>query len=334
MLNDMHTFQRVFFVFVVSFFLALSAVLPNKANALNRSDAPFPAPWKTWEFLEPNKNTVAADQYQISPDGNTFSLQSDWSSMVYQQQQCENYMNNFDIVARVVSEGTAASGSANFTAKAGLTARTSLTNATPFNNEIMLTTQPDSSDPSKLRVNFTIPGFSPYYWVTSNVNGFPIWLKLKKRGRDVTASYSADGQTWTDMPGTLPLGLSGTSTVSFGVFTYNLSQMYYTASRPLATATFDNVAVMTFCSLTEPTASPTLTPSQPTNTPVVTQPQECVGDINGDLAVTIIDYGLLKADFLKIPPTNPKSNLNGKGNVDLADYLVLVRHIFKPCSSI
>lgn len=331
MLNDMHTFQRVFFVFVVSFFLALSAVLPNKASALNRSDAAFPAPWKTWEFLEPNKNTVAADQYQISPDGNTFSLQSDWSSMVYQQQQCENYMNNFDIVARVVSEGTAASGSANFTARAGLSARTVLNNSTPWNNEIMLTTQTDYNNQGNLRVNFVIPGFSPSYWTSTNISGFPIWLKLKKRGMNVTAAYSADGQTWTDVPGSLPLGVTGINTVYYGVYASNQSQMYYTASRPLATATFDHLDAYAFCSLTEPTASPTQVPIDPTATQ---EPSVCVGDINDDHAVTIIDYGLLKADFLKIPPTNPKSNLNGKGNVDLADYLVLVRHIFKPCSSI
>jgi hypothetical protein len=67
-----------------------------------------------------------------------------------------------------------------------------------------------------------------------------------------------------------------------------------------------------------PTPSPSVSPS----------PTVRLGDINGDGKVDLIDYSLLKLEFLTAAP-NSKADLNGDGKVDLVDYSIFIQELKK-----
>ena len=90
-----------------------------------------------------------------------------------------------------------------------------------------------------------------------------------------------------------------------------------------------------------PTISPTPTVSpSPTDSPlpsvsptpsVSPSPAVCVGDINGDGKVDLLDYSILVSNFMLNPLIDPRADLNGDGKVDLIDYSLLVKNIFTTC---
>lgn len=104
-------------------------------------------------------------------------------------------------------------------------------------------------------------------------------------------------------------------------FAHGISLPYY------ATNTFGNISTSPIPPLggiaTTSTATPTPTP---TATPGV-----CLGDINGDGKVNLIDYTILVINFLQNPPSNPHADLNDDGKVDLLDYTILVNNFLRSC---
>ena len=58
----------------------------------------------------------------------------------------------------------------------------------------------------------------------------------------------------------------------------------------------------------------------------------CNIDVNQDNTVNLTDYGILVRDFLKSPPTNPRSDITRDGAVNLSDYSLLVSNFLKQLS--
>lgn len=80
-----------------------------------------------------------------------------------------------------------------------------------------------------------------------------------------------------------------------------------------------------------PSTTPSPTPSIiPSPTPSAS-PAVCVGDINGDGKVDLIDYSLLISNFFQQPLLDPRADLNGDGKVDLIDYSILLNNLFTKC---
>ena len=55
-----------------------------------------------------------------------------------------------------------------------------------------------------------------------------------------------------------------------------------------------------------------------------------VGDVNGDLAVTMVDYQLVKKAIPSVPGSpnwNPKADLNGDNKVDIKDYAIVKSNV-------
>jgi hypothetical protein len=73
------------------------------------------------------------------------------------------------------------------------------------------------------------------------------------------------------------------------------------------------------------------TPTPPTSPVPTPTPPTCAEDINEDRKVNLLDYSILSSDFFKDNPTNPRSNIDGLGKVDLRDYSRLATRFMDDC---
>ncbi len=242
----------LFFVLAVLITMLVTAY-PSGILALIRSDHPFPPPTLVWEVEDTTGVNHVADQYSFDPVSGAYSIATDWASIVHHSQQCAWNINNFEFTARLVSGNSATLGTVTSQTLAGLTARTTLNNSwsTGINFNV-------DSDPSvsRLRVNF-LQGSTIYRQTTPYTN-LPIWLKLKKQGTTVSAAYSADGISWTNLSKTLNLAAPTNNLVNFGLLNRNLAET--TKVRPMVSAVFDHVTSLAYCSSIAPTPTPTIDP--------------------------------------------------------------------------
>lgn len=246
--------QKVVIVTAFAVLLTKLAIMyPSQILAVVRSDHPFPSSLYVWEVEDTTGVNHLSDQYSFDPISGTYSIATDWATIVHHSQQCAWNINNFEFTARLVSGNSATLGTVTSQTLAGLTTRTTLNNT--WSAGINLNVDSDPSV-SRLRVNF-LQGSTIYRYTTPYAS-YPIWLKLKKQGNIVSASYSADGVSWTNLNRTLSLAAPTNNQVNFGLLNRNLAET--TKVRPMVTAIFDHVTSLAYCSDIAPTLTPTIDP--------------------------------------------------------------------------
>lgn len=86
---------------------------------------------------------------------------------------------------------------------------------------------------------------------------------------------------------------------------------------------------MLLAEATEPVSTPTPVPS---STPIPDENPACSADINEDGQIDLADYTIMVSDFFVEPPTHSRTDITKDGIVDLADYTILVNYFFQTCN--